>query len=145
ESRSTSARPYKDCPAPAYPPRMQRDIRETALYQEIEAACRRLAEPGFGRTSRANDIRASPDGNKVAFHGTRLDALEGQPRGRICLVDADGSGMRQVTHGPNDDTGPRWSPDGATLTFLSDRAAAGSAQVYALEVGVLGEARALAQ
>ena len=53
--------------------------------------------------------------------------------------------MRQVTHGPNEDSGPRWSPDGTTLTFLSDRAVAGSAQLYALETGVLGEARQLAE
>jgi dipeptidyl aminopeptidase/acylaminoacyl peptidase len=124
---------------------MQRDLRETPLYQEIEAAYRRFAEPGFGRVTQATDVRASPDGSAVAFRGARLDALEGQPSGRICLAAADGSGMRQVTHGPNEDSGPRWSPDGETLTFLSDRAAAGSAQLYALETGVLGEARQLAE
>ena len=115
------------------------------LYQEVEAAYRRLAEPGFGRVTQATDVRASPDGSAVAFRGARLDALEGHPSGRICLAAADGSGMRQVTQGPNDDSGPRWSPDGRTLTFLSDRATAGSAQVYALETGVLGEARPLAE
>ncbi|MDP9259320.1 MAG: S9 family peptidase [Actinomycetota bacterium] len=124
---------------------MERDLRETPLYQEIETAYRRLAEPGFGRVTQATDVRASPDGSAVAFRGGRLDALEGQPSGRICLAAADGSGMRQVTHGPNDDSGPRWSPDGTVLTFLSDRATAGSAQVYALEAGVLGEARPLAE
>jgi dipeptidyl aminopeptidase/acylaminoacyl peptidase len=122
---------------------MQRDLRDTPLYQETEAAYRRLAEPGFGRVTQATDVRASPDGSAVAFRGARLDALEGQAAGRICLAAADGSGMRQVTHGPNEDSGPRWSPDGKTLTFLSDRTAAGSAQVYALESGVLGEARPL--
>ncbi|HMG99123.1 MAG TPA: prolyl oligopeptidase family serine peptidase, partial [Gaiellales bacterium] len=124
---------------------MQRDLRETPLYQEVEAAYRRLSEPGFGRVTQATDVRASPDGSAVAFRGARLDALEGHPSGRICLAAADGSGMRQVTHGPNDDAGPRWSPDGTTLTFLSDRATAGSAQVYALEAGILGEARPLAE
>ena len=124
---------------------MQRDLREVPLYQEVEAAYRRLAEPGFGRVTHATDVRASPDGSAVAFRGARLDALEGHPSGRICLAAADGSGMRQVTQGPNDDSGPRWSPDGTTLTFLSDRATAGSAQVYALETGVLGEARPLAE
>ena len=121
--------------------RMERDLRETPLYQEIEAAYRRLAEPGFGQITAASDVRASPDGRNVAFRGARLDALEGQPSGRICLAAADGSGMRQVTHGPNEDSGPRWSPDGATLSFLSDRREAGNAQLYALETGVLGEAR----
>jgi dipeptidyl aminopeptidase/acylaminoacyl peptidase len=124
---------------------MQRDLRETPLYQEIEAGFRRLAEPGFGRITGAGDVRSSPDGTSVAFRGSRLDALEGQPSGRICLAAADGSGMRQVTHGPNEDSGPRWSPDGETLTFLSDRATAGVAQLYALELGVLGEARLLAE
>lgn len=122
---------------------MQRDLRETPLYQEIEAAYRRLAEPGFGRVTQATDIRASPDGRAVVFRGARLDALEGQASGRICVAQADGSGMHQVTNGPHDDSGPRWSPDGKTLTFLSDRAAMGNAQVYVLETGVLGEARAL--
>ena len=26
--------------------------------------------------------------------------------------------MRQVTHGPHEDSGPRWSPDGRMLTFI---------------------------
>ncbi|MDX6571354.1 MAG: hypothetical protein QOC86_510 [Gaiellales bacterium] len=122
---------------------MQRDLRETPLYQEIEAAYRRLAEPGFGRVTRAGDVRASPDGTAVAFRGGRLDALEGQPAGRICVAAADGAGMRQVTHGPNEDSGPRWSPDGRTLTFVSDRAGAGNGQVYALDAEALGEPRQL--
>jgi dipeptidyl aminopeptidase/acylaminoacyl peptidase len=120
---------------------MERDLRETPLYEEIEAAYRRLEEPGFGRITAASDVRVSPDGRTVAFRGARLDALEGRPRGRICLAAADGSGMRQITHGPNEDSGARWSPDGETLSFLSDRELAGSAQLYALEAGVLGEAR----
>ena len=61
-------------------------------------------------------------------------ARRSQPgHGRICLAPADGSGLRQLTGGPNDDAGPRWSPDGSTLTFLSDRAAAGT--VPALRAG----------
>jgi dipeptidyl aminopeptidase/acylaminoacyl peptidase len=124
---------------------MERDLRHTPLYEEIEAAYRRLAEPGFGRITAASDVRASPDGTTIAFRGGRLDALEGHARGRICLAAADGSGMRQITHGPNEDSGARWSPDGRTLSFISDRAVAGSAQVYALETGVLGEARRLTE
>ena len=122
---------------------MERDLRDTPLYQEIEAAYRRIAEPGFGRITAASDVRASPDGTTIAFRGERLDALEGRASNRVCLAAVDGSGVRQVTYGPNDDSGPRWSPDGRTLSFLSDRALAGSAQLYALERDVLGEARRL--
>jgi dipeptidyl aminopeptidase/acylaminoacyl peptidase len=124
---------------------MERDLRETPLYQEIEAAYRRLAEPGFGQITAASDVRASPDGATVAFSGARMDALEGHPSGRICLAQANGSGMRQVTHGPNEDSGPRWSPDGSMLSFLSDRREAGSPQLFALEAGALGEARQLTE
>ncbi|MDX6597908.1 MAG: hypothetical protein QOE87_1795 [Gaiellales bacterium] len=122
---------------------MERDLRETPLYQEIEAAYRRLAEPGFGKITAASDVRASPDGATIAFRGARMDALEGRPSGRICLAQADGSGMRQVTDGPNEDSGPRWSPDGSTLSFLSDRLETGSPQLFALEAGAPGEARQL--
>jgi dipeptidyl aminopeptidase/acylaminoacyl peptidase len=124
---------------------MKQDLRETPLYTEIEATYTRLLGPGFGRITGAGDVRPSPDGRSVAFRGSRLDALEGHAAGRICLAAADGSGMRQITHGPNEDSGPRWSPDGRTLTFLSDRVVAGSAQLYALELDVLGEARQLVE
>ena len=124
---------------------MQRDLRDTPLYQKIEDEYLRLAAPGFGQVTRAGDLRASPDGTQIAIAGSRLDSLEGQPQGRICLAAADGSGSRQITHGPNGDSGPRWSPDGTTLSFLSDRRVAGNAQLFALAVGTLGEARQLVE
>ena len=57
---------------------------------------------------------------------------------------ADGSGLRQITDGPNDDSEPRWSPDGTRLSFRSDRAAKGRHQLYVLDVDVPSEARQLA-
>ena len=67
----------------------------------------------------------------------------GNAEGRICLVGADGSGFRQITNGPHDDDQPRWSPDGRTLTFRSDRGAPGRHQLYALSLDAIGEARPL--
>jgi dipeptidyl aminopeptidase/acylaminoacyl peptidase len=122
---------------------MERDLRETPLYREVEAFYRSALEPGFGSVSAARDPRPSPDGGVVAFVGERLDRLEGAPQGRICLARADGSGFRQVTNGPGDDVDPRWSPDGARLSFLSDRGHEGRMQPFVLEAGELGEARAL--
>lgn len=62
----------------------------------------------------------SPGGCQIAFRSAR----EGDtgPTGRISIVNADGTGLRQVTPepGPNDfafDEGPTWSPDGARLAF----------------------------
>jgi dipeptidyl aminopeptidase/acylaminoacyl peptidase len=128
---------------PAYPSRMERDLRETPLYREVESFFRRVLEPGFGKISDPSDPQPSPDGGSIAFRGERRDTLEGHPDGRICLVGVDGSGFRQITNGPHDDDQPRWSPDGGTLTFRSDRAAPGRHQLYELVAEAIGEARAL--
>ena len=124
---------------------MERDLRETPLYQEIEAAYRRLAEPGFGRITAASDVRASPDGRTIAFRGARLDALEGRAerphlpgrRGRLGHTPGHARPQRRLRAA----LVARWP----TLSFLSDRALAGSAQLYALERDVLGEARRLTE
>ncbi|MGZ5301892.1 MAG: S9 family peptidase [Actinomycetota bacterium] len=122
---------------------MERDLRETPLYLEVESFFRRALEPGFGKIADPSDPNPSPDGRWIAFRGERRDTLVGHPDGRICLVEVDGSGFMQITNGPHDDDQPRWSPDGRTLTFRSDRAAPGHHQLYALRVDTIGEARAL--
>ena len=122
---------------------MERDLRETPLYRDVEAFFRSVLEPGFGTARPSGDPVPSPDGRWLAFRGERLDRLDGHALGRICLVGADGSGLRQVTDGPNDDAEPRWSPDGSRLSFRSDRETKGRHQVYLLDTGLPAEARAL--
>jgi dipeptidyl aminopeptidase/acylaminoacyl peptidase len=124
---------------------MERDLRETPLYKEVEAFARSVLGPGFGTISDATDAVPSPDGRWVAFTGSRLEKMEGHRAGRICLAAADGSGFRQITDGPNDDAQPRWSPDSTRLTFLSDRAEKGVHQLYVLDTDTPSEARRLAE
>jgi acylaminoacyl-peptidase len=68
------------------------------------------------------DPNLSPEGELVAF--TIQTAAPGRDayRHAIWLAPADGSAQpRQVTLGVRSDTHPRFSPDGRTLAFLSDR------------------------
>jgi len=68
------------------------------------------------------DPHLSPDSELVAF--TIQTAAPGRDayRHAIWLAPADGSAPpRQVTLGVRHDTHPRFSPDGRTLAFLSDR------------------------
>jgi len=126
-----------------YPAGMDRDLRDTQLYREIEEHFRRALEPGFGRVAGASDLDVAPDGRRVVFTGARMDALEGVPQGRICVIDLGDGEPEEVSGGPNDDHRPRWSPDGGRIAFLSDRRQAGRMQAYLLESGRLGEAIAL--
>jgi dipeptidyl aminopeptidase/acylaminoacyl peptidase len=136
---------------------MERDLRSSQLYQEVEEHFRKVYEPGFGRVTEPGDPRPSPDGRWVAFTGSLWEKLEGTPKTRICLApighEAAGGGAdiggvgagsaRQITSGPEHDAGPRWSPDGSRLSFTSDRKEKGRMQLFVLSLDGLGEAEAL--
>ena len=118
---------------------MDADVRDTPLYREISDLLRSLNEP-FGTIAAATDLSASPDGTRVAFTGLRRDALDVDPVTRVCVVDLASGEVDEVTSGPNDDRAPAWSPDGATIAFLSDRAHRGRFGLYLLRRDRLGEA-----
>ena len=124
---------------------MERDLRQTPLFQEIEALYRSILEPGFGRPTTFGDPLPSPDGAWVVVTGTVRTSLDEAAHGRLFLVPAAGGTVRQLTYGPNDDTGPQWSPDGSRLTFCSDRGSPGRFQLHELSFGDVGEARPLTE
>ena len=72
-----------------------------------DAHGKRVADLGVGQLP-----TASPDGSRLAF-GV-YDPRLGQAR--IWLMNADGSGRRQLTSGALDGA-PAWSPDGKTILF----------------------------
>lgn len=119
---------------------MDRDLRSTSLYREIEEYYRRVHAPGFGRISGAANPAPSPDGQRIAFTGSKRESLEGRPTRRICIADVATGVVEEVTAGPNNDHAPHWSPDGTRLAFLSDRAEKGRNQLYMLEAQRIGEA-----
>ena len=119
---------------------MDRDLRQTELYREIEQYFQRANAPAFGRISGAADPAPSPDGQRIAFTGSKRERLDGLPAMRICLVDSATGVMEELTAGPNDDHLPCWSPDGTRLAFLSDRKQRGQHQLYLLEAERIGEA-----
>ena len=120
---------------------MQRDVRDTDTYAEVESFLRSIWEPGFGQPLDATELAPRPDGSSVAFNAMWWEAMEGKPGSRIGLVDVATGELRILTNGPSRDRVPAWSPDGRTLAFLSDRAEAGVDQLCLLDES-LGEARA---
>jgi len=88
------------------------------------------AGQGFG-AQLASDPVWSPDGRKIAF--VRLS----KPLG-VYVVNADGSGMRNLTPKPvGAYAAPAWSPDGRRIAFVSERD--GNSEVYVMNANGSGQ------
>jgi TolB protein len=57
----------------------------------------------------------SPDGTKIAF----MNNYDGDYE--ICIMNADGTGTKQLTKNSSFDGYPSWSPDGTKIAFTSNR------------------------
>jgi dipeptidyl aminopeptidase/acylaminoacyl peptidase len=88
-------------------------------------------------------IEISPDGQSVAYtvsdwvHPESGSASEAPSRrSHIWLVSTAGkSKPRQLTFGDRGESGPKWSPDGRTIAFVSSRGEAGAkAQIWLLPI-----------
>jgi Tol biopolymer transport system component/DNA-binding winged helix-turn-helix (wHTH) protein len=75
--------------------------------------------------------RWSPDGRSIAFDSRSNDrGTPGHPR--ICIVNADGGPVRQLTIPPADGVAPSWSHDGRWIYFASSRS--GSLEIWKMPV-----------
>ena len=65
----------------------------------------------------------SPDGKKIAYHSNRQGPGDEFKPGRqsVWVMEANGSNLRQLTHGPGDETSPAWSPDSSKIAFVADQ------------------------
>jgi dipeptidyl aminopeptidase/acylaminoacyl peptidase len=92
--------------------------------------------------------RLSPDGRTVIYRIQRVDRKKEKKYSNLWVAPAEAgtgavSAVRQFTYGDQSDVSPRWSPDGKTIVFLSNRGDTEKpAQVYLLPFDG-GEARRL--
>ena len=64
----------------------------------------------------------SPDGRRIAFTYPRYrSGYIDDGTGDIYVVNADGSGLTNLTESQGWNSSPSWSPDGSRIAFMSDR------------------------
>ncbi len=87
-----------------------------------------------------NGAALSPDASKVIYTVNKINADDEKEYSTMVLLDLTTSDSRQMTSGRSVDAGARWSPDGGSIAFVSDRE--GKPQLHLLPVDG-GEARRL--
>jgi Tol biopolymer transport system component len=117
---------YPEFPWPAYSP----DGRKIAILRGSPGTGGTVSELHVANSDGSHDLRLiatrlrsalgldwSPDGHRIAFAGSVYEPSQGHPEA-LYVVNADGSGLTQLT---NDEFGaerPAWSPDGRQIAFV---------------------------
>jgi dipeptidyl aminopeptidase/acylaminoacyl peptidase len=91
-----------------------------------------------------SDANIAPGGASVVYTISPNGSAKGERalETRVWLRMLDEAESSQLTFGPNTDNDPRWAPDAAAISFLSDREQKGKSQIYLLD-GSFREARKL--
>src|SRR5438270_7654488 len=100
-----------------------------------EPPARRLIKvEDLHRFHEVRDIQISPDGKWVAYTLNSVDTAADKTDSDVWMVSWDGARDLRITSSPENETAPRWSPDGRYLSFLSSRPGkAKGNQVWLLE------------
>jgi dipeptidyl aminopeptidase/acylaminoacyl peptidase len=75
----------------------------------------------LARVRDVSDPQVSPDGMWVAYTVSVSATVKDEDNTDVWLASWDGKQQVQLTRSPAGEHAPRWSPDGRTLAFLSER------------------------
>jgi dipeptidyl aminopeptidase/acylaminoacyl peptidase len=103
---------------------------------------RRISAEDLYRIQLISSCAISPDGRHVVFCVHRVERKTEKKYSNLWIVPTDGGRPRQFSRGDQQDTQPKWSPDGTEIAFISNRGDEKQAQVYIIPF-YGGEARQL--
>lgn len=97
------------------------DERLRRMSKTTSPVKRPITAEDLFRITLVSDPQAAPDGSAFAWVQTRLDKEADAYRSAIWIYQGDSAEVRPLTSGISRDMSPKWSPDGATIAFLSNR------------------------
>ncbi|MDP2497601.1 MAG: S9 family peptidase [Candidatus Palauibacterales bacterium] len=80
-----------------------------------------------------SDPRISPDGSRIVYSRSRVDAREDSWTSELWIMRSDGSRKRRLVEGSS----PRWSPSGDRIAYVAE-GEAGRPQIFVLWLGEEG-------
>ncbi len=79
---------------------------------------------------RSNNADWSPDGKQIVFQSDHQDEPQDTPD--LYIMDITGENLVEILDDPpNADYSPRWSPDGSTILFISNRS--GKEEIFTIQ------------
>jgi dipeptidyl aminopeptidase/acylaminoacyl peptidase len=70
---------------------------------------------------RISDPQLSPDSQQIVFVQSEANWKANRRVNHIWKINADGSGLIQLTNGEDGENSPRWAPDSKTIAFIAKR------------------------
>lgn len=90
-----------------------------------------LSFEDFIQIKRISDPQVSPKGDLIVFVLTEMDLEKNASNSDLWIVPTEGGEPWRLTSSPQEDSHPRWSPDGEKIAFVSTRS--GSPQIWMIE------------
>ncbi len=87
----------------------------------VQSGKRPITADDIRRIKLVSDPQAQPNDDLVTWVVTRVDDDGDTYTSGLWIARSNGENERQLTSGTSRDTSPRWSPDGRTIAFVSNR------------------------